>query len=84
MIMCHMIADTPGELTRMADLIGVQRRWFQRRASVPHFDICRSKRELALLFGAHEATRAEFVAVMRRIRSLWPRDPLGDWSLESQ
>jgi hypothetical protein len=49
MIMCHMLADTPAELHAMADRIGVARRWFQNKASTPHYDIALSKRALAVL-----------------------------------
>lgn len=70
MVMCHMIADTPDELHAMADRIGVRRKWFQAppKASIPHYDICKSKRALAVAAGAIEANRATFVAAVRRIR----------------
>ena len=29
MRMCHMLADTPGELHAMATAIGVKRQWYQ-------------------------------------------------------
>jgi Protein of unknown function (DUF4031) len=57
MLMCHMLADTPAELHAMADRIGVKRKWFQRKASAPHYDICKSKRALAVAAGAVEAHR---------------------------
>lgn len=72
MIMCHMIADTPLELWDMARAIGVKLKWFQSRASTPHFDICLAKRELAIHHGAIELERKEFVAVMKRARAIWP------------
>lgn len=56
MKMCHMTADTIDELHQMADRIGVARRWFQDKRT-PHYDICKSKRALALQFGAIEMTR---------------------------
>jgi hypothetical protein len=70
MVMCHMIADTPDELHAMADRIGVARRWFQQppRASFWHYDIAKSKRELAVAAGAVECDRNTFVAHLRRIR----------------
>lgn len=52
--MCHMIADTDRELHTMAKRIGVQRKWFQHPKTNPHYDICLSKRRLALQFGAVE------------------------------
>lgn len=70
MIMCHMIADTPGELHAMADQIEVARRWFQEppKASFWHYDIAKSKRELAVKAGAIECDRNAFVGHLRRIR----------------
>jgi hypothetical protein len=69
MRMSHMIADTADELHAMAAAIGVQRRWFQGKASFPHYDVCESRRVLALENGAQEVDRAAFVAHMRRIRA---------------
>lgn len=70
MLMCHMIADTPEELHAMADLIGIQRRWFQEppKASFWHYDIAQSKRALAVKAGALDCDRNAFVAALRKIR----------------
>lgn len=55
MIMCHMIADTTKELLEMADRIGVQKKWIQYENTYnEHFDICLSKKKLALKNGAKE------------------------------
>lgn len=60
MIMCHMIADTPAELLDMADRIGVARKWIQDAGTwKEHFDICRTKRDLAVQYGAQEITMGE-------------------------
>ena len=67
MMMCHMLADTEAELLEMADRIGVKRKWIQRK-DVLHFDICKSKRKLAVDFGAIEIGRTELVNLMRRQR----------------
>jgi hypothetical protein len=67
-----MIADTPEELRAMAEEIGVALKWFQATASVPHFDIAKSKRALAIAAGAIEVDRKEFVGAMKRIRASWP------------
>lgn len=48
MVMCHMLADTDAELHAMAKKIGVKRKWYQ----VDHYDICLSKRKLAVKHGA--------------------------------
>ena len=68
MVMCHMLADTPAELHAMADRIGVARRWYQRHASTPHYDIAKSKRQLAAAAGAIELGRREVAEVIQRIR----------------
>lgn len=67
MIMCHMVADTLEELHKMAHKIGIKRKWFQQHSALPHYDICLSKRILAIRFGAIEIDRNEMA---RRIR-LW-------------
>ena len=72
MVMCHMVADSPKELHEMADRIGVARKWFQdprtMNVSTPHYDVCKSKRRLAVAAGAIECERNDFVAAVRRIR----------------
>lgn len=53
MKMCHMLADTEEELIEMAKQIGVQLKWHQYKGTYKsHFDICKSKKELAIRFGA--------------------------------
>jgi hypothetical protein len=50
----------------LADRIGVQRKWFQRYASAPHYDIGEAKRALAVAAGAIKLTeRREFAAIIR-------------------
>ena len=71
--MSHMIADSLDELHAMAEAIGVARKWFQGRASIPHYDVCKSKRELAIKLGAIPVERREFVLKMRDIRSRYPK-----------
>jgi hypothetical protein len=50
MKMSHMIGDTEEELHAMADKIGIARKWYQ----ADHYDVCISKRELAVKHGAVE------------------------------
>ncbi len=71
MVMCHMIADSPEELHAMADKIGVRRKWFQEppKASFWHYDVCKSKRALAVAAGAIEVDRRGLVEAVRRIRA---------------
>ena len=67
MKMCHMIADSLEELHEMADKIGVKRKWFQPK-SFPHYDVCKSKKILAVENGAKIISPDEFVQVMKRYR----------------
>lgn len=60
MIMCHMIADTHGELIAMAEKLGLQRRWIQHEGTHrEHFDISLTKRALAIRYGAKEISWRE-------------------------
>ncbi len=62
MFMSHMVADTIEELHSMADRIGLRRQWFQNhKGSIPHYDVCWSKRKLAIENGAVEITAKELV-----------------------
>lgn len=57
MVMCHMVADTTQELLAMAKKIGVNKKWLQHAGTHrEHFDICKSKRVLAVQAGAKEIT----------------------------
>ncbi len=67
MLMCHMLADSLDELHQMADKIGVKRKWFQNK-NVPHYDICKSKRALAVKFGALEIQQGKVLELVRKYR----------------
>lgn len=69
MVMCHMLADTDEELHAMAAKIGVARHHHQK-AGTPHshYDICLSKRALALRFGAKNVDSRELVALIKKKR----------------
>jgi hypothetical protein len=57
MIMCHMAADSASELVKMADKIGVQRKWLQYPGTdKEHFDVSKEKRKLAIRYGAVPVT----------------------------
>lgn len=70
MVMCHMLADTDEELHAMADKIGVSQRWHQK-AGTPrsHYDICLSKRALAVIFGAVEIDRRKVGELIKTKRA---------------
>lgn len=67
MKMCHMLADTEEELHEMADKIGIRRDWFQNERT-PHYDICQSKKALAILNGAIEVDRKKVVEIIQKYR----------------
>lgn len=75
MKMSHMIADTEEELHAMADRIGVDRRWYQKKRSGYHYDIAMSKRALAVAAGAVEITLRQ-AAAMNALRRFG--HPFGD------
>lgn len=63
MRMFHMMADSEEELLDMVDKIGVQRKWLQpaTKKRPAHFDICKTKKQLAIKHGAIEVTAKELV-----------------------
>lgn len=66
MFMCHMIADSTDELLEMADRIGIQRKWIQDAGERrEHFDVCKSKRLVAIRCGAIPVTSRELVERLR-------------------
>ena len=65
MVMAHMIADTHDELIAMADKIGVDVKWIQRRGhAYEHFDITLGRKKLAIQFGAKEITQREMLKII--------------------
>lgn len=65
MRMCHLVADTLDELHAMADTIGVDRRHFQDKPGRPHYDVCMSKRALAIAAGATPVSSRQLVRILR-------------------
>jgi hypothetical protein len=76
MKMCHMIADTRDELLAMVRQIGVQEKWIQKAGTYrEHFDICLSKRALAVKAGAKEIGMGELADIMKRKREQLEQSP---------
>lgn len=72
MVMCHLLAESDEELHAFADRLGVSRRWWQSptKTSGSHYDICLSKRALAVtMFGAVEITQRQAAAMNLRRRA---------------
>ena len=71
MKMCHMMSKNLDKLHEMADKIGIKRKWFQDKGSCPHYDICKSKRKLALNYGAVEfEDRFQQVEIIRHFKDV--------------
>lgn len=69
MVMCHMVSPSLDELHAMAEMIGVQRKWFQDprkpKISVPHYDVAKSKRALAVAAGAKEIDKYQMSVISK-------------------
>lgn len=73
LIMCHMIADSSEELHAMAAKIGVRRDYVQHsRSAREHYDICLSKRALAVANGAHEITIRQYAWAIQARKGIAP------------
>jgi hypothetical protein len=68
---CHLVADDPVELHRLAAQLGIKRTSFQSppRASAPHYDLTAYERRRAIALGAVPVSRSEIVVVLRRLRA---------------
>ncbi len=64
MKMSHMVSNCEEELHDMAKKIGVGRKYYQG----DHYDICMSKRKLAVQYGAVEVTLREMGAMVAGMR----------------
>lgn len=64
---CHLVADEADclELHEFAARIGMKRSWFQG----DHYDLVPSRRARAVILGAIEVDRREFVGIRRRQRA---------------
>jgi hypothetical protein len=79
MVMCHMLADTSEELRAMARTIGVAEKWIQHPGTYrEHFDICLSKRALAVQHGAKEVSQRSLGMIWRERRLAAKSAALGD------
>jgi hypothetical protein len=59
-------------LHAMADRIGVSRRYYQNKGRTPHYDICLSKKALAIKHGAVEVEygTARWMGLIRKAAKL--------------
>jgi hypothetical protein len=64
---CHLTADTETELHEFAQSIGLKRSWADTKIEkLIHYDLVKSKRDLAIKKGAIELTRKEVSAMVRK------------------
>lgn len=72
---CHMFADGVDleELHRMAVQIGMKREWFQAHRVAPHYDLTKSRRDLALGLGVVAVGRRDASRIWRERRELVAR-----------
>jgi len=63
MKMSHMLADSLDELHDIARKVGLKKEWFQENKT-PHYDLCQSKRKLAIEFGAIEINNRKLVQLI--------------------
>ncbi len=62
---CHMLTDgDEQELHNFAKRLGLRRQWYQG----DHYDVTRSKRALAIRYGAQAVTAREIVEIRRSKR----------------
>lgn len=74
-IMCHLTADTLGELHDMANRLAMKREWFQAppKASFPHYDIPEQRRAIAIQYGAIEVDNRTGLYFAARLGVEWAR-----------
>ena len=64
----HLVADSVEELHYFAGRMGRKPSWLQG-GSLPHYDLTKGMRLLAVKLGAVEITRKKFVEFMRKYRT---------------
>jgi len=65
---CHLVADSIEELHQFAYMLGLRRRWFQRSASYPHYDVTVQVREHAIELGALLGSRQQIISCACRMK----------------
>ena len=69
---CHMFTNSADieELHSFAVQLGMKRTWFQPHAVAPHYDLVKSRRDLAVSLGAVEVGRRQASSIWRARREL--------------
>lgn len=66
---CHLVADTVEELHYFAGRMRLQPAWFQDKPELPHYDLTRGMRLLAIKLGAIEVNNYGISKLMKMYRS---------------
>ncbi len=66
---CHLVADSVEELHYFAGRMRLKPSWFQDKPELPHYDLTRGMRILAVKLGAIEVNRKKISDLMQKNRS---------------
>ena len=66
---CHLVADSVEELHYFAGRMMLKPAWFQDKPELPHYDLTKGKRRLAIKLGAIEVNRKKIFELMKKNRS---------------
>lgn len=66
---CHLVADYVWELHFFAGRMRLKPAWFQNKPELPHYDLTKGKRLLAVKLGAIEVDRNKIFELMQMYRS---------------
>jgi hypothetical protein len=67
MKMSHMVSDNLEELHTMAMNIGIHQRHFQNKAGMPHYDVSKGYKAVAIKLGAKEVDDREIVKLFKSL-----------------
>ena len=66
---CHMVADSVEELHYFAGRMRLKPAWFQDKPELPHYDLTKNFRLLAVKLGAVEVNDYKIIELMKMYRS---------------
>jgi len=69
---CHLVADSVEELHYFAGRMRLKPSWFQDQSSLPHYDLTKNFRILAVKLGAIEINTIKLGELMRKYREMEP------------
>lgn len=77
MVMCHLLADSKLELLEFANKLNLNSKHIQfENTYKEHFDICLTKRKLAIQLGAIEISNKELYSLLNIKREQYNNDKL--------